>query len=391
MRGRKRPLIFRRGKKVKTVSAKRDYYEVLGVSKTADASAIKKAYRKLAKKYHPDSNPGNKAAAERFKEVTEAYDVLGDEKKRKLYDQFGHAAFDEGAGQAGGYGNAQGNPFQGGFSGSYTGPNGSYQEYHFQGGEDMDDILKNIFGNFHSQSGSRSSSGFHSTGGTGSKSYRGFYNQGSGGQSFHGFHDQGFDGFGFGQGGNYSSKGSDVQAEIHVTFDEAAFGGKKLIHLQDSTGAVQSYEVNIPAGIETGKSIRLRGKGSPGAGGGEAGDLLLKVTVDEKPGFRREGMDVYTTVQVPFTTAVFGGEVKIRTLTGEVLCKIKPGTQSGTKIRLKGKGIVSLSNSSVHGDQYAVVEIAVPKNLDPEARQKLKEFEAALEKSGRGFRNGNVA
>ena len=387
MRGRKRPLIFRRGKKVKTVSAKRDYYEVLGVSKTADASAIKKAYRKLAKKYHPDSNPGNKAAAERFKEVTEAYDVLGDEKKRKLYDQFGHAAFDEGAGQAGGYGNAQGNPFQGGFSGSYTGPNGSYQEYHFQGGEDMDDILKNIFGNFHSQSGSRSSS-FHSTG---SKSYRGFYNQGSGGQSFHGFHDQGFDGFGFGQGGNYSSKGSDVQAEIHVTFDEAAFGGKELIHLQDSTGAVQSYEVNIPAGIETGKSIRLRGKGSPGAGGGEAGDLLLKVTVDEKPGFRREGMDVYTTVQVPFTTAVFGGEVKIRTLTGEVLCKIKPGTQSGTKIRLKGKGIVSLSNSSVHGDQYAVVEIAVPKNLDPEARQKLKEFEAALEKSGRGFRNGNVA
>ena len=380
MRGRKRPLIFRRGKKVKTVSAKRDYYEVLGVSKTADASAIKKAYRKLAKKYHPDSNPGNKAAAERFKEVTEAYDVLGDEKKRKLYDQFGHAAFDEGAGQAGGYGNAQGNPFQGGFSGSYTGPNGSYQEYHFQGGEDMDDILKNLFGNFHSQGGSRRSS-FHSSGNTGSKSYGGF----------HGFQNQGFDGFGFGQGGNYSSKGSDVQAEIHVTFDEAAFGGKKLIHLQDSTGAVQSYEVNIPAGIETGKSIRLRGKGSPGAGGGEAGDLLLKVTVDEKPGFRREGMDVYTTVQVPFTTAVFGGEVKIRTLTGEVLCKIKPGTQSGTKIRLKGKGIVSLSNSSVHGDQYAVVEIAVPKNLDPEARQKLKEFEAALEKSGRGFRNGNVA
>lgn len=254
----------------------------------------------------------------------------------------------------------------------------------------MDDILKNLFGNFHNQGGSRRS-GFHSSGSTGSKGYSGFYSQGAGSHGFHGFQDQGFDGFDFGQGGSYSSKGSDVHADIHVTFDEAAFGGKKLIHLQDSTGAVQSYEVNIPAGIETGKSIRLRGKGSPGAGGGEAGDLLLKVTVDEKPGFRREGMDVYTTVQVPFTTAVFGGEVKIRTLTGEVLCKIKPGTQSGTKIRLKGKGIVSLSNSSVHGDQYAVVEIAVPKNLDPEARQKLKEFEAVLEKSGRGFHNGNVA
>ena len=155
------------------MSAKRDYYEVLGINKTADASAIKKAYRKLAKKYHPDSNPGNKAAAEKFKEVTEAYDVLGDEKKRKLYDQYGAAAFEEGAGQAGGYGNAGGNPFQGGFSGSYTGPNGSYQEYHFQGGEDMDDILKNLFGNFHNQGGSRRS-GFHSSGSTGSKGYSGF-------------------------------------------------------------------------------------------------------------------------------------------------------------------------------------------------------------------------
>ena len=373
----------------------KNLYHVLGVSKDASEAEIKSAYRKLARKYHPDLNKDDKDAAEKFKEVSCAYDILGDKEKRQKYDNNEIDSDGKptgfGAGMGGGaYGFGGGNPFQGGFSGSYTGPNGSYQEYHFQGGEDMDDILKNLFGNFHSQGGSRRS-GFHSSGSTGSKGYSGFYSQGAGSHGFHGFQDQGFGGFDFGQGGSYSSKGSDVHADIHVSFDEAAFGGKKLIHLQDSTGAVQSYEVNIPAGIETGKSIRLRGKGSPGAGGGEAGDLLLKVTVDEKPGFRREGMDVYTTVQVPFTTAVFGGEVKIRTLTGEVLCKIKPGTQSGTKIRLKGKGIVSLSNSSVHGDQYAVVEIAVPKNLDPEARQKLKEFEAALEKSGRGFRNGNVA
>ena len=121
---------------------KRDYYEVLGVNRNADAATIKKAYRKLAKKYHPDSNEGNATAAERFKEVNEAYDVLSDEKKRKLYDQFGHAAFEEGAGN---YGGAQGNPFGGGFQGSYSDGNG-YHEFHFENGEDMDDILKNIFG-----------------------------------------------------------------------------------------------------------------------------------------------------------------------------------------------------------------------------------------------------
>ena len=120
---------------------KRDYYEVLGVSRNADAATIKKAYRKLAKKYHPDSNEGNATAAERFKEVNEAYDVLSDEKKRKLYDQFGHAAFEEGAGN---YGGGQGNPFGGSFHGSYSDGNG-YHEYHFENGEDMDDILKNIF------------------------------------------------------------------------------------------------------------------------------------------------------------------------------------------------------------------------------------------------------
>ena len=157
---------------------KRDYYEVLGVNKNADAATIKKAYRKLAKKYHPDSNEGNASAAEHFKEVNEAYDVLSDEKKRKLYDQFGHAAFEEGAGNYGnaqgspfgsGFGGAQGNPFGGGFHGSYSDGNG-YHEYHFENGEDMDDILKNIFG-----------CGFKK-----SKSSGGFGSSGFGGRGFHG-------------------------------------------------------------------------------------------------------------------------------------------------------------------------------------------------------------
>ena len=140
---------------------------------------------------------------------------------------------------------------------------------------------------------------------------------------------------------------------------------------------MQSLEVQIPAGIEDGKTIRLRGKGQQGQGGGSAGDLLLKVHVCDKPGFIRKGRDVYTTASVPYTTAVFGGEVPIQTIYGKVLCKIQPGTQSGTKIRLKGKGIVVMNQPSVHGDQYASVEIEVPKNLSSEARRKLKEFEEA--------------
>lgn len=383
---------------------KRDYYEVLGVNRNADAAAIKKAYRKLAKKYHPDSNEGNATAAERFKEVNEAYDVLSDEKKRKLYDQFGHAAFEEGAGNYGGaqgspfgsgFGGSQGNPFGSGFQGSYSDGNG-YHEFHFENGEDMDDILKNIFGGGFKKgksSGGFGGSGFGTGGfGSGSSGFHrsGFGGFGSGSDGFgtggSGFHSQGF-------GGSYSSKGEDLHADVTVSFDEAAFGGKKVIRLQSSNGSVQNFEVNIPAGIESGKSIRLKGKGHPGIGGGEAGDLLLKVNVQDKPGYRREGRDVYTTVNIPFTTAVFGGEAKVHTIYGDVLCNIKPGTQSGTKIRLRGKGIVAMNNPSVHGDEYATVQIEVPTNLTPDAKRKLKEFEQEYNGSrrSRGFGNGSAA
>ena len=165
-----------------------------------------------------------------------------------------------------------------------------------------------------------------------------------------------------------------------------------MIHLQnpDGRGTIQSLQVHIPAGIETGKSVRLRGKGMSGRNGGEAGDLLLKVRAGDKPGYERKGVDLYTKVDIPFTTAVFGGEVLVTTLYGNVMCKIQPGTQSGTKIRLRGKGIVSMKNSSVHGDQYVTVQIEVPKYLNPEAKQKLKEFEAACGQTVR-HRNGSVA
>lgn len=344
------------------MSAKRDYYEVLGVSRDADKNTIKKAYRKLAKKYHPDTNQGNAQAAERFKEATEAYNILSDPEKKKMYDQFGHAAFD-GSGAAGGaYGGAYSR--NGGGTYQYAGPDGTFHEYHFEGNGDMDDFLKNIFGG--------SFGGFGGATRSSSKGSR-----------------SGFSGSGFGESGsyaNYSQGGADVTAEITVGFDEAAFGCEKVIHLTENNGKVvgKALKVKIPAGIDTGKSIRLRGKGNPGINGGKAGDLLLKVKVASKPGYERKGMDVYTTVRVPFTTAVLGGEAKVETLHGNVLCKINPGTQSGTKIRLRGKGIVSMKDKNQQGDQYVTVQIDVPGNLSEEAKRKLREFEVACKKGQQG-------
>ena len=297
-----------------------------------------------------------------FKKITEAYSVLSDEKKRKEYDQFGSAAFDGSS------------PFGNG------GPQGGYREYHFDGNdEDLNKIFREFFGN---DFGGFGSSGSKNSGqGSGSSGFRGFYSQGtggqgSGGQSFYGYSSQGS-----GRQG-YRQDGEDLNADVEVSFEEAAFGCKKVIHFQNaSQGSVQSLEVRIPAGISDGKTIRLKGKGMLGYGGGQPGNLLLKIHVKEKPGYERKGMDVYTTVRIPFTTAVFGGEAQIETLYGPVVCKIQPGTQSGTKIRLRGKGIVSMNNPSVPGDQYAVVEIQVPQNLNSEAARKLREFEQALKGS----------
>ena len=355
------------------MASKRDFYEVLGIKKGASQSEIKKAYRKMAKKYHPDTNAGDEAAAEKFKEVSEAYSVLNDPEKKKLYDQFGHAAFD-GTGQPGGsygagFGGAGSSGFGGfggaggsGFSGFSQGPDGSYQEYHFDG--NMDDILKDIFGHGFSGSGSGASgfSGFSGTSGT-----------------------SGFSGFGRGAGyGSFPQDGENVHADINVTFDEAAFGGDRYFDLKDPAGKKQSIKVHIPAGIDNGQSIRLRGKGMPGANGGKAGDLLLKVHVAARPGFERKGMDVYAPVRVPFTTAVLGGKVEVQTLRGKVKCTIKPGTQSGTKLRLRDKGIVSMKDRATFGCHYAVVEIDVPKNLSDDAKQKLAEFDRAASACGAG-------
>lgn len=178
--------------------------------------------------------------------------------------------------------------------------------------------------------------------------------------------------------GDFPQDGENVHADINVTFDEAAFGGDRYFDLKDPAGKKQSIKVHIPAGIDNGQSIRRRGKGMPGANGGKAGDLLLKVHVAARPGFERKGMDVYAPVRVPFTTAVLGGKVEVQTLRGKVKCNIKPGTQSGTKLRLRDKGIVSMKDPAKFGCHYAVVEIDVPKNLSDDAKQKLAEFDRQL-------------
>lgn len=335
------------------MAAKRDYYEVLGVSKSADENTIKKAYRKLAKKYHPDTNAGDAGAAEKFKEVTEAYTVLSDPEKRKQYDQFGFAAFDGSAGDGG---------FQDTDRG-FQDTDGTFHSFHFEGGS-MDDLFGDIFGHmFHGQDPQDFTYEYYDSGGTGERFSRRYHSAGQ---------------------GSFRERGQDVHADLFVTFDEAVFGADKTITLSSPDGGSQRLQVHIPAGIDTGQSIRLQGKGTPGYGGGPSGDLYLKVQAGEKSGYERNGADLYTTASIPFTTAVFGGEARVPTLYGDVVCRIREGTQSGSKIRLRGKGVPVMRDPGTRGDQYVTVQIQVPTDLGPEARQKLKEFQQACSGSRRG-------
>ena len=333
------------------MAAKRDYYETLGVNKSADKEAIKKAYRKLAKKYHPDTNAGDAHAEEMFKDVTEAYNVLSDEKKRKLYDEFGFAGLQEGFSEEAARQAAQGG--FGGFGEPFT-----HQEFHFENGSgDMDDIFS-MFGDMFSHGGSNHS-GWSTSGNSGFTGNSGSWSNFSGGRSSAG------------------RKGSDVMADLTISFDEAVFGCEKSISLQDpATGKVSNLSIHIPAGIESGKTVRLKGQGNPGINGGAAGDVLLKVNVTPSREFERKGQNVYSTIRVAFTTVALGGKARVHTLYGDVECSIKAGTQGGSKIRLKGKGISSMKNPSVKGDQYVTVEISVPRRLTPRAKEALEEYRA---------------
>lgn len=316
--------------------SEKDLYQILGVSREADEKSIKSAYRKLARKYHPDANPGNKAVEAKFKEITEAYNILSDPEKRKLYDRFGMAgvdgSMDASAGQASG-----GGPFSGGFD---FGDGGHYREYHYSTGN-MDDVFGDMFGDLF---GDRFRNGFQKDG---------------------------------------PRQGKNIHSEITITFEEAAFGCDKRLRFED--GRMGSIEVHIPAGIDEGQSVRLKGKGAGPKG--QEGDLLLKVHILEKPGYERKGMDVYITETIPYTTAVLGGTAYFKTLYGSVQCNVPAGTRSGSRIRLKNKGIVSMKSPDRHGDEYVVIQIEVPQNISSEERRALENLRNVQARS----RNGGAA
>ena len=358
---------------------KRDYYEVLGVDRGADDSTIKSAYRKLAKKYHPDVNPGDKEAEKKFKEASEAYAILSDPQKRKQYDQFGHAAFENGGGGgAGGFGGF------GGFDGA-----------------DMGDIFGDIFGDLFGGGGRR-------------------------------------------RANNGPMKGANVRASVRITFEEAVFGCEKELELnlketcetchgtgakpgtqpetcpkchgegqvvytqQSMFGMVRNVQI-CPECNGTGKVIKekcsdCRGTGFiskrkkiqvsiPGTNGGPRGDLLVEVIVARHPIFQRQDMNIFSTAPITYAQAALGGEVRISTVDGDVMYDVKPGTQTDTKVRLKGKGVPSLRNKNVRGDHYVTLVVQVPTKLNEEAKEALRKFDAACgnrpysgtEKKKKGF------
>ena len=355
---------------------KRDYYEVLGVDKGADDATIKKAYRQLAKKYHPDMNPGDKEAEKKFKEASEAYAVLSDPDKRRQYDQFGHSAF-EGGGAGGGFG---------GFDFS---------------GADFSDIFGDIFGDFFgggSRGGARNNGPMK--GANLRTSVRISFEQavfgvekeldlnlkdtcktcnGSGakpGTSPETCRKCG----GRGQVVTQHSTPFGTIRNSQVCPDCGGTGKTIKEKCPDCHGSGyissrKKIQVSIPAGIDNGQSVRIRDKGEPGVNGGPRGDLLVEVVVDRHPIFQRQDMNIFSTVPVSFAVAALGGEILIDTVDGKVVYDVKAGTQTDTRIRLRGKGVPSLRNKDVRGDHYVTLVVQVPDKLSNEAKELLKQFD----------------
>mgnify|MGYP004638716981 FL=1 len=358
---------------------KRDYYEVLGVDRGADEATIKKAYRQLAKKYHPDMNPGDKEAEKKFKEASEAYAVLSDAEKRRQYDQFGHAAFEQGGGGAGGFGG-----------------------FDFNGG-DMGDIFGDIFGDLFGGGRSRRANNGPMKGANVRTAVRITFEEAV-----------------FGCEKQLDLNLKDECTTCHGTGAKPGTspetcpkcGGKgQIIYTQQSLfGTVRNVQtcpdcngsgkivkekcadchgsgyitnrkkiaVTIPAGIDNGQSIRIREKGEPGVNGGPRGDLLVEVQVERHPIFQRQDMNIYSTAPVTFAQAALGGQIHITTVDGDMAYDIKPGTQTDTKIRLKGKGVPSLRNKNIRGDHYVTLVVQVPTKLNEEAKEYLRKYDEAV-------------
>ena len=360
------------------MAEKRDYYEVLWVDRNADEETIKRAYRKLAKKYHPDVNPGDKDAAEKFAEASEAYSVLSDPDKRRQYDQFGHAAFENGgAGGAGGFGGFDFNDIfgSGGFgdifgdifggggrSSANNGPRRgaslraivhiSFEEAVFGCKKEIELTLKDTC---------------KTCGGSGAR-------PGTSPETCPHCH---------GTGQIRQTQQSMFGMIQNIQTCPHCGGTGKIIrdkcpdcHGSGFTSSRKKIQVDIPAGIDDGQSIRIRDKGEPGVNGGPRGDLLVQVAVAPHPIFQRDGVDIYSSAPVSFAQAALGGDIRLNTVDGDVVYTVKPGTQTGTRIRLRGKGVPSIHNKNVRGDQYVTLIVQTPTNLSKEAKELLREFDA---------------
>jgi molecular chaperone DnaJ len=321
---------------------KSDFYETLGVPRSATNAEIKKAYYKLAKQYHPDTNQDDNGAADKFKQVTEAYEVLSDDDQRSKYDQFGHAGVDPTMNFSGG---GSGNPF-----GGFNFQDGSFHFHSSSGGGgpeiDPEDLFDMFFG-----------------GGGGRRRPRG------------------------------PRRGADLQMHVNLSFQEAVFGAQKEMNVRYQTvnrenGQVDMKErtvsVDIPPGIDTGMNIRLQGQGAEGDPGAPAGNLLVQVIVQDDDYFQRDGYDVHTEVPISVTQAILGGTVDVRTLKGEVEMKIPKGCQPNTKLMLRGKGIQQLNHHG-SGNQIVHLKIEIPKELTPRQEELLLEFDREARKSGKGI------
>jgi len=307
----------------------KDYYQILGVDRDATEDEIKRAYRRLARKYHPDVNPGDKAAGERFKEINEAYEVLSDPEKRRKYDRLG-AAWQEWERMGGRPGDFDWSRWVS------TAPGGQRVYVRYGTAEDLEDLF-------------------------------------GGSSPFSDFFTQIFGGLGGAPGGfefrTRSRRGQDLEQEVEISLEEAYHGTTRLLQKDG-----RRLQVKIPPGAYTGLRIRMAGEGGPGAAGGEPGDLYLRVRVAPHPRFERRGDDLYTTVPVDLYTAVLGGKVRVETLSGPVMLTIPPGTQNGQTFRLRGKGMPKLRRKGQYGDLYARVEVRLPTRLTPRQRELFEEL-----------------
>jgi len=310
--------------------AKRDYYEVLGVARGASDDEVRRAYRRLARKYHPDLNPGDSQAEQKFKELGEAYEVLCDPQKRQAYDRFGHAGIHAGAQAGGGPSgvrytwSGEGSPFEG----------VDFEAFGAPGGEGVN-LFEELFSRFGGLGGRRGGRGFR------------------------------------------AARGQDVETELTLTFEQAVRGGETRITTERPTEGggtrPEKLSVRIPPGVEDGQRLRLRGKGGPGAGQAPPGDLYLVIRVLPHPWFRREGRDVYLDLPISVTEAALGAKVDVPTIHGRTSVRIPPGTAAGARLRLRGQGIPDARGGG-RGDQHCVIRIVPPRTMSEREKKLFEEL-----------------